>query len=97
MWLVQQGKLNLDEDVNRKLISWKVPENEFTKNEKVTIRRLLTHTAGLNGTSSGDYPLGAPVPTLFILMEYRFKPNPKQNSSAQANQLTPLIRTKMAR
>jgi CubicO group peptidase (beta-lactamase class C family) len=34
--LVQQGKLNLDEDVNRRLISWQVPENEFTKEQKVT-------------------------------------------------------------
>ena len=45
--LVQQGKLDLDEDVNQKLVSWKVPENEFTKDHKVTLRRLLTHTAGL--------------------------------------------------
>lgn len=37
--LVQEGKLELDEDVNLKLKSWKVPE--FTKNEKVTLRRLL--------------------------------------------------------
>jgi CubicO group peptidase (beta-lactamase class C family) len=44
--LVQQGKLRLDEDVNLKLVSWKVPDNEFTKTEKVTLRRLLSHTAG---------------------------------------------------
>lgn len=69
MRLVQQGKLSLDEDVNKKLVSWKVPENEFTKNEKVTVRRLLTHTAGLNGTSSGDYPAGAEVPTLLQILD----------------------------
>ena len=45
--LVEQGKLMLDEDVNLKLKSWKVPENEFTKNEKVTLRRLMSHTGGL--------------------------------------------------
>ncbi|MGC1417912.1 MAG: serine hydrolase domain-containing protein, partial [Candidatus Acidiferrum sp.] len=45
--LVQEGKLNLDEDVNVKLKSWKVPENAFTEKEKVTIRRILTHSAGL--------------------------------------------------
>jgi CubicO group peptidase (beta-lactamase class C family) len=33
--LVQEGKLQLDEDVNLKLKSWKAPDNEFTKNEKV--------------------------------------------------------------
>jgi len=46
--LVEQGKLPLNEDVNRKLVSWKVPENEFTKNEKVTLRRLLNHSSGAN-------------------------------------------------
>jgi len=34
--LVEQGRLALDEDVNVKLKSWKVPENEFTGTEKVT-------------------------------------------------------------
>jgi len=47
--LVEKGRLKLDEDVNAKLRSWKVPENEFTKTEKVTLRRLLSHSAGLNG------------------------------------------------
>jgi CubicO group peptidase (beta-lactamase class C family) len=61
--LVQQGKLSLDEDVNRKLVSWKVPENEFTKNQKVTLRRLLSHTAGLNVPSFGGYLAGNPLPT----------------------------------
>ena len=45
--LVEQGKLSLDEDVNQKLKTWKVPENEFTKTEKVTLRRLMSHSAGL--------------------------------------------------
>ena len=44
--LVQDGKLDLDEDVNVYLKTWKVPDSEFTKTEKVTLRRLLTHTAG---------------------------------------------------
>ena len=52
--LVEKGDLNLDEDVNVKLRSWKVPQNELTKTEKVTLRRLLSHSAGLNegGTPS---------------------------------------------
>ena len=45
--LVEAGKLSLDEDVNRKLKTWKIPENEFTKTEKVTLRRLMSHTGGL--------------------------------------------------
>jgi CubicO group peptidase (beta-lactamase class C family) len=53
--MVQDGKLNLDEDVNKKLVSWKMPENEFTKTEKVTLRRILTHTAGTSVWGFGGY------------------------------------------
>ena len=63
--LVEQGKLTLDEDVNRKLIDWKIPENEFTKNQKVTLRRLLSHSAGANieGGFTG-YDVDDAIPTL---------------------------------
>lgn len=62
--LVQMRKLNLDEDVNRKLSSWKVPENEFTKTEKVTLSRLLSHTAGLTVHGFAGYAAGQPIPTI---------------------------------
>ena len=45
--LVEEGKIDLDRDVNFYLKDWKVPDNKFTQEEKVTLRRLLTHTAGL--------------------------------------------------
>jgi CubicO group peptidase (beta-lactamase class C family) len=45
--LIEQGLLDLDQDVNEKLVSWQVPANEFTVDEKVTLRRLLSHSAGL--------------------------------------------------
>ena len=50
--LVDRGILSLDEDVNAKLRSWKVPESDFTKNEKVTLRRILSHTAASPSTDS---------------------------------------------
>jgi CubicO group peptidase (beta-lactamase class C family) len=49
--LVEKGQLALDESVNQKLKSWKVPENEFTKTEKVSLRRIMSHTAGLTARS----------------------------------------------
>lgn len=64
LWLVEQGKLVLDEDVNRKLKSWKVPENEFTKDQKVTLRRLMSHTAGLTVHGFPGYDVKDPLPTL---------------------------------
>jgi len=45
--LVEQGFLNLDEDINKKLVSWKVPDNQFTKHKKVTLRNLLCHQSGI--------------------------------------------------
>jgi len=45
--LVDEGKLDLDEDVSTYLKSWKLPDSKFTDTEKVTLRRLLTHTAGM--------------------------------------------------
>jgi len=61
--LVQEGKLNLDEDVNLKLRSWKIPENEFTKQEKVTLRRILSHSAGMNISRFPGYARDEPLPT----------------------------------
>jgi CubicO group peptidase (beta-lactamase class C family) len=62
--LVQQGKLSLDEDVNQKLKTWKVPENEFTKEQKVTLRRLASHSAGLTVHGFPGYDVDEKVPTL---------------------------------
>ncbi len=45
--LVEEGKIDLDEDVNLYLKEWKIPDNKYTQAEKVTLRRLLTHTAGM--------------------------------------------------
>jgi CubicO group peptidase (beta-lactamase class C family) len=60
--MVQDRKLSLDEDVNNKLVSWKMPENEFTKEKKVTLRALLSHSAG---TSVSGFPgYAATVTTL---------------------------------
>ncbi len=46
MRLVQEGKLDLDAPVSRYLTRWKLTDGDFDTNE-VTIRRLLSHTAGL--------------------------------------------------
>jgi CubicO group peptidase (beta-lactamase class C family)/putative intracellular protease/amidase len=62
--LVEQGKLRLDEDVNARLRTWRVPENAFTRDEKVTPRRLLSHTAGLTVHAFPGYARGEPAPTV---------------------------------
>jgi CubicO group peptidase (beta-lactamase class C family)/predicted transcriptional regulator YdeE len=62
--LVEQGKLSLDENVNNKLTTWKVPENQFTQTEKVTLRRLMSHTAGLTVHGFPGYDVDAPAPSI---------------------------------
>jgi CubicO group peptidase (beta-lactamase class C family) len=46
MKLVEDGKLDLDVPVSKYLTRWQLPPSEFN-NEEVTVRRLLSHTAGL--------------------------------------------------
>ncbi len=61
--LVEQGRLDLDEDVNRYLTSWKVPANGEWQ-PRVTLRHLLCHGGGLTVHGFPGYPRGEPVPTL---------------------------------
>ncbi len=49
--LVQDGKVELDAPVNNYLRSWKISENEFTRKTPITLRMLLSHTAGTSQTS----------------------------------------------
>jgi hypothetical protein len=46
---VERGIIDLNEDVNHKLVSWKIPGDEFTAKNKVTLSSLLKYNAaGLN-------------------------------------------------
>lgn len=64
MTLVEQGKLDLDAPVSRYLTRWKLPAGDFD-NDQVTVRCLLSHTAGLtDGLGYGGFEPGKPVQTL---------------------------------
>lgn len=45
--LFENNSIDLNRDVNYYLKDWQIPENKFTETEKVTLERLLTHTAGM--------------------------------------------------
>lgn len=62
--LVQEGKIGLDEDVNEKLFSWKIPENEYSKSCPITLRQLLSHSAGFNVIGFDGYFNHQQIPTL---------------------------------
>jgi CubicO group peptidase (beta-lactamase class C family) len=61
---VEQGKIALDQNINDKLTSWKLPDNEFTAKRKVTLANLLSHTGGLTVHGFPGYEVGHPIPTL---------------------------------
>jgi CubicO group peptidase (beta-lactamase class C family) len=64
MTLVEAGKLDLDAPVATYLTRWTVPESEFD-NRKVTVRRLLSHTAGLtDGLGYAGFAPGAKMQSL---------------------------------
>jgi CubicO group peptidase (beta-lactamase class C family) len=62
--LVESETLTLDGNVNDYLTSWQLPENEFTANEKVTLRRILNHTAGLTVWGFPGYDKGDTIPSV---------------------------------
>ena len=61
--LVEQGRLDLDRNVNDYLTSWNVPENDFTEDAPVTLRGILSHSAGLTVHGFPGYELGDRIPT----------------------------------
>ena len=64
MTLVQSGRLNLDAPVDTYLTRWRLPPGDFD-NREVTVRRLLSHTAGLtDGLGYLGFAPGRPVQTL---------------------------------
>ena len=66
--LVQAGRLGLDVDVNDTLKSWKVPASRFTATTPVTLRALLSHTAGTTVHGFAGYAAGAAVPSLIQVL-----------------------------
>jgi CubicO group peptidase (beta-lactamase class C family) len=62
---VQEGKLDLDKPINQQLVGWKLPENDFTRATPITLRRLLSHTAGMSMMFFGrGFDARDPIPPL---------------------------------
>jgi CubicO group peptidase (beta-lactamase class C family) len=66
---VEQGKIALDEDINNKLKTWKLPENSLTAQKKVTLTHLLSHTGGLTVHGFPGYAAGEKIPTLSQVLD----------------------------
>lgn len=73
--LVEQGRLSLDENVNSALRTWHIPDNHFTKIHPVTLRLILSHSAGLTVESFPGYRVGSAVPSLLQILDGRSPAN----------------------
>ncbi|GAB4237883.1 MAG: hypothetical protein Tsb0034_13210 [Ekhidna sp.] len=70
--LVDQGKLQLDEDVNGYLTRWQIPENEFTRSNPVTLRRIMSHTAGLTVHGYADFLPNEELPSTVEILNGKY-------------------------
>jgi CubicO group peptidase (beta-lactamase class C family) len=67
--LVAEGRLDLDADVNGYLRSWQVRAAGGDWRPRVSLRHLLSHTAGTTVHGFPGYRQGAPVPTLLQVLD----------------------------
>ncbi len=62
--LVQEGKLDLQTDINQYLKSWKFPYDTVSKGKQITLAALLSHTAGLTIHGFPGYAQGDTLPSV---------------------------------
>lgn len=67
--LVDRGLLSLDSDVNAELQSWKIPASPLLDGHPITLRGILSHSAGLVPGGYGGYSRGDPMPTLIQTLD----------------------------
>lgn len=67
--LVESGVLDLDANVNDRLTSWQLPDDEFTTSHKVTLRTILNHTAGTTVSGFPGYARTVKIPSPVQVLE----------------------------
>lgn len=66
--LVEKNKLDLDENINTYLKSWKFPFDSVFLGNKITIKNLLSHTGGINDGQAA-YFFGDSIPSVIQMLE----------------------------
>lgn len=66
--LVQDKKIDLFADINNSLTSWKFPYDSMSKNKKITLANLLSHTAGLSVHGFYGYKEGDTLPNIVQIL-----------------------------
>jgi CubicO group peptidase (beta-lactamase class C family) len=66
--LVQQKRLDLDKDINTYLTSWKFPYDTSKGKTPITLRHILSHTAGTTVHGFRGYEPGEKIPTIVQIL-----------------------------
>lgn len=69
MRMVERGEFALDEDVNSRLRSWRIPASPSSKGKTITLRMLLSHSAGLSMHGVPEFAEGVKLPTLMEILD----------------------------
>jgi CubicO group peptidase (beta-lactamase class C family) len=67
--LADTGRVNLQADVNDYLTTWKIPNSPHTHPAPVTLRALLSHSAGTTVGGFRGYELNATLPTIDQILD----------------------------
>ncbi|MCI4568950.1 serine hydrolase domain-containing protein [Lysobacter sp. CFH 32150] len=67
--LVAQGRLDLDRNVDDYLKRWELPASAEVPQPRVSLRMLMSHTAGLGLHGFADYQPNEPLPTLVQVLD----------------------------
>ena len=79
--LVQQGKLALDQDVRAYLKTWTFPDSDLSRGRPITLRALLSHTAGINLHGFRGYDRQATLPGINAILNGQ---SPATNEAVKA-------------
>lgn len=85
MRLVQQGRLDLDADINTVLRSWRLPATAWSRTQAVTARALMSHTSGADdGFGFPGYAPKAPIPSVLQILQGHPASNVRKITFARA-------------
>ncbi len=65
--LVEQGRLDITREVNRQLVSWRIPND--ARRDKIIPRDLMAHAAGLSDQVFSGYMQDEPLPSLIQILD----------------------------
>ena len=75
--LVEDGKLDPEADINNYLTSWKFPYDTVSRDKKISVNNLLSHTAGLDIHGFPGYKKTDSLPTIQEILDGKRPANTK--------------------